>query len=260
MVVCGIALTLVLMASQAGISAAIGVTHSHAEQYVFEYDLGALSKDDHRNLFPQSVVPRSRFALLQQDFSPDDVVAITFVPNAPISAPLSKSAEEALRKSWIKEVENHPFSYLGMRWTLFLRQIGVTRRPIWVYQPGIDANTFGYRTRFPTLDNAAGDYVKAFAEPNLDGTAVHLPWIYLIIAILGVGLLLRRSRGPAVMAVGGLALTALTLQVGYFFGAMGVQYRFEHPAVVCALIALAVMVKLAVDRLAARRRDRVATT
>jgi hypothetical protein len=85
-------------------------------------------------------------------------------------------------------------------------------------------------------------------------------WVYLLIAIAGCFVLLRRSRGPALLVVGGLALSALTIQIGFYLAARGTTYRFEHGPVVIALMAAAVMVKLAVDRLAARRRDRVATT
>jgi len=141
------------------------------------------------------------------------------------------------------------FGYLKMRTKLFLRQIGLTRRPIWIFHPGIDPNTFGYRSKFPSLDDAADDYVTAFAHPNLDGTVIHRAWIYLIFAVIGVFVLFRRNRSAALMAVGGVALAALLIQVGYFFGAMGTQFRFEHGPIVFCMITFAVLAKLAVARL-----------
>jgi hypothetical protein len=250
----GLALTLALMLTQTALGLAIGVKVGHPEQYTMIYDLSALSTTQHKDLFPASVVPPSKLGSLEQNFNVDDVVSETYVTGAPVPVPLKGSRFTAVRKSWISQVTGHPFGYLKMRGRLFLRQIGVTRRPIWIFHPGIDANSFGYQARFPSLDDAADDYVEAFAHPNLDGTFIHRAWIYLIFAVIGVAALLHRRRAPALMAVGGLALAAPLIQVGYFFGAMGTQYRFEHGPIAFCLITLAVLLQLAVTRLRRRRQ------
>ena len=245
----GLAVTVVLVLSQTLLSLAIGVKSGHPEQYTMIYDLSALSVKQHRDLFPASVVPPSKLTSLEQHFNVDDVVGETYVPDAPVPVPLTESRYTAVRKKWISQVTGHPFGYLKMRTKLFLRQIGLTRRPIWIFHPGIDPNTFGYRSKFPSLDDAADDYVTAFAHPNLDGTVLHRAWIYLIFAVIGVFVLFRRNRSAALMAVGGVALAALLIQVGYFFGAMGTQFRFEHGPIVFCMITFAVLAKLAVARL-----------
>ncbi|HET8672389.1 MAG TPA: hypothetical protein VFL87_02040, partial [Thermoleophilaceae bacterium] len=127
-------------------------------------------------------------------------------------------------------------------------------RPIWIFHPDIDPNSFGYRTKFPKLDDAADDYVTAFAYPNLDGKYLFRAWPYLLVAIAGAVLLLKRRRGAALMVVGGAALAALLIQVGYFFGAMGTQYRFEHGPIALSLVTLAILLRMAVVRLRGRRR------
>jgi hypothetical protein len=250
--VAGLALTVAMVLSQTALSLAIGVKSGHPEQYTMIYDLSALSVKQHKDLFPASVVPPAKLTSLEQHFNVDDVVGETYVPNAPVPVPLTNARYKAVRKNWISQVTGHPFGYLKMRAKLFFRQIGVTRRPIWIFHPVIDPNTFGYRTKFPALDDAADDYVTAFAHPNLDGTVIHRAWIYLIFAVIGVFVLLRRKREAALMAVGGLALAALLIQVGYFFGAMGTQFRFEHGPIAFCMITIAVLARLAVTRL--RRR------
>ena len=47
--------------------------------------------------------------------------------------------------------------------------------------------------------------------------------------------------GPKLLA-GALAASAITLQLGLFFGAMGVAYRFQFPGVAAALITVPVAV------------------
>jgi hypothetical protein len=257
----GVALTLGLMATQAGLGAVIGVQNTHPERFLLIYDLGALSKEEHKDLFPASVLPPSKLPQLERSFNVDDVIGITYAPGAPVPVVLSDAQNKALRDRWIAEVTGDPLEYLGMRWRLFLRQINITRRPIWVFHPVIDPNSFGYVTRFPKLDDAASDYVTAFAEPNLDGTIIHRAWIYLLIAAVAAALLLRRTRGPVLWVIGGVALAALTTQIAFFFGAMGVQFRFEHAPIVFTLLAGAVLAKLAVARLARRPQGpRVAQT
>jgi hypothetical protein len=250
----GLALTVALVLSQTALALAIGVKSGHPEQYTMIYDLSALSVRQNKDLFPASVVPPNQLESLKQHFNVDDVVGETYVSGAPVPVPLTEKRYSAVRHNWISQVTGHPFGYLKMRTKLFLRQIGLTRRPIWIFHPGIDANTFGYKARFPSLDDAADDYVTAFAHPNLDGTVVHRAWIYLIFALVGAVVLLRRRWAPALIAVGGVALAALLIQVGYFFGAMGTQYRFEHGPIAFCLITIAVLLQLAVTRLRRRRQ------
>jgi hypothetical protein len=250
----GVAITVAMVLSQTGLTRAIGVTSHHPEQYTMIYDLSALSVRQNKDLFPPSVVPPGQLESLRQHFNVDDVVGETYVSGAPVPVPLTEKRYSAVRHNWISQVTGHPFGYLKMRTKLFLRQIGLTRRPIWIFHPGIDANAFGYKSRFPSLDDAADDYVTAFAHPNLDGTVVHRAWIYLIFAVVGAVVLLRRRWAPALIAVGGVALAALLIQVGYFFGAMGTQYRFEHGPIAFCLITIAVLLQLAVTRLRRRRQ------
>jgi hypothetical protein len=224
------------------------------------YDVAGLSVRENKDLFPKSILPPSKFAVLKANWNVDSVDSLDHVANPLVPVPLPEAQYKALQKKWISDVAGNPGSYLGVRTTLFLRELAITRKSMWIFHPVIDPNTFGYQTKFPKLDNAADNYVKSFANANLDGGIVFTVWVYLLITIAACVVLLRRTRGPALLVVGGLALSALTIQIGFYLAAMGTAYRFEHGPVVIALMVTAVMVKLAVDRLAARRRDRVATT
>jgi hypothetical protein len=256
----GCLLTIVLMGTQTGLSDAIGIENANPQQYGMLYDVAGLSVRENKDLFPKSILPPSKFAVLKANWNVDSVDSLDHVANPLVPVPLPEAQYKALQKKWISDVAGNPGSYLGVRTTLFLRELAITRKSMWIFHPVIDPNTFGYQTKFPKLDNAADNYVKSFANANLDGGIVFTVWVYLLITIAACVVLLRRTRGPALLVVGGLALSALTIQIGFYLAAMGTAYRFEHGPVVIALMVTAVMVKLAVDRLAARRRDRVATT
>jgi hypothetical protein len=254
--VAGCLLTIVLMGTQTGLSDAIGIKNGDPQQKGMVYDIAALSIRENKDLFPPSIVPPSKFAELKAAWNVDSVDTLGGL----YGFPLTGAKYKALQSRWISDVEHHPVSWLGVRNTLFFREIAVTRKSMWIFHPVIDPNSFGYQTKFPKLDHAADTYVKSFANSNLDGGIVFTVWVYLLIAIAGCLVLLRRSRTPVLLVVGGLALSALTIQIGFYLASMGTAYRFEHGPVVIGLMVAAVLVKLAVDRLSARRRDRVATT
>lgn len=251
----GVVLTVALMATQTGLSAAIGIQNVHPEWALFVDDLAALSQREHRDLLPTSVMPAKDFPAVERGFTMDGgVQSIAWYPGAPISPPLTDKQVTALRKSWLHLVAHHPGDYLGERWTLFMRQIGVTRQASWVIHPQVDPNSFGFRTRFPSLDRIGMDYVGAFATPALDGeTVMYRVWIYLLIALVVAVVLLRRGRRTELLIIGGLAVGAFTLQIGVFFGSPGVGYRLEHPGVLFAIVAGTVLVRWMIGSLASRR-------
>jgi hypothetical protein len=251
--VAGLAITIAMMASQAGLSAAFGVTNAHPEQYTLLYDMASFAKRQNRDVLPRSVLPPKRFPTLIAEYNVDSADAFDYGGDPAFHVPLTPRQYKDLRSSWGRQVLAKPIDYLAIRTRLFLRQIAITRSSNWVFHPQLDANTFGYRTKFPKLDKIGSDYAKAFAHPNMDGTLMQATWIYLLLAFAGAVVLLRRRFVPTLVVIGGLALTAFTLQIGFYFGAMGTGYRFEQSAVVVGLISLAVLAKLGVDRLRARR-------
>lgn len=237
-VTAGIVLTLALMGTQRAMGAAVHVRNVHPEQYTYMYDLGGLSEAQHRNLFPADVLPERGMTPIDRYWYVDTVTTLLYLDGSPIHAPLPDSVASDLSHAWRQEVLRHPIAYLSVRSRLWLRQVSITRRAAWIYHPKIDPNSWGLRIRFSSLNNAAKGYVEAFAsDSKLDGGIVHTVLIYLVIAFAGVVAFMRRSRPKPLIIAGALCLSALTYQLGLFFGATGLQYRFEFPAVVIGLLA-----------------------
>jgi hypothetical protein len=182
------------------------------------------------------------------------------LPGAPVHAPLPDKPASDLTRAWRHEVVHHPFAYLRVRAQLWLRQVSITRPPWWIFHPGIDPNPWGLRVRFPALDSAANSYVEAFASDvrlggpgaRIDGSVIHMVAIYLALALAGAVALLRRGRPVAHVIGGALCASAVTYQIGLFFGATGVQYRLEFPVVVIGLISVCLMGALVVRRVRGR--------
>jgi hypothetical protein len=215
---------------------AFGIHSAHPEQWVYIYDLAALSQREDRVLFSRSAFPANDLAVLEQRFSPDNVVPLVVPPDPPIVQPLSERAFDRLSGDWREAVLENPLEYLDVRWDLFMRQVAVTRPPTWIYHPVIDPNSFGYEIRFPEANDIAKDYVETFADDNLDGNLLHATWLYLLIALGAVAVLLRAPE-PALNIVGLMAMAALLYQIGLFLGATGVGLRLEDSARIMALLA-----------------------
>jgi hypothetical protein len=234
--VAGILASGIVAAALAVAKPAFDVHSSHPEQWVYIYDLAVLSQREDQVLFSRSAFPANDLAVLEQRFSPDNVVPLVVPPDPPIAQPLSEDAFHRLSEDWRDAVLDNPLEYLDVRWDLFMRQIAVTQPPTWIYHPVIDPNSFGYQVRFPDANDAAKDYVEAFADDNLNGNLLHATWLYLLIA-LGTAVVLLRSREPALKIVGLMSVAALLYQVGLFLGATGVGLRLEDSARIMALLS-----------------------
>jgi hypothetical protein len=254
-VLAGVALTAGLIGTQALAAAAIGVRDVNPEQYLFIYDLAALSEREEENLFPPDVLPGADSEAIDTGWDVDSMVFLVFGDPPPIPSPLPTEQMSSLRDAWVDEVTADPGGYLAVRGELFARQLALTREPRWVFTAGISENPFGYEIEFPWANQIALDYLSVFTHgetggliffPN--GGMLYAVWAYLLIAAAAAAVLLRRGRSGALVAAGALGLSAITLQAGLFFGAMGTEYRFEFPAVVAALVAGAVAAGYLLER------------
>ena len=249
----GLLLTVGLMATQAGASAALGVRDVAPEQYLYVYDLGNLSVRDHVNHFPRDVMPTDRrFDQLAAHVSPESVVGMVWAADAPIKGtPLPPDRLHSLADAWRDEVTGEPLEWLDVRWDLMMRNLAVTEPASFIYHPQIDANDWGFRPTFTGANDAAKDYVEAFATqgPALMGGIVHRVWIYAAVALAAALVLFRLGRSSLpLLALGALGLTALTYQVGLFLGTPQNGYRLEIPVVVVGLLCLAAAVGALLNR------------
>ena len=239
----GAALTVAMMVTQVAAGAALSVDDVAPEQIVYIYDLGALSVRDQANRFPPSVVEDRSAEAVTTRWNPDSVVQLVWAPGAPVAeTPLSPEQLAALSDRWRDEITGEPLEYLDVRWELLKRNLGLTAPTQYVYHPRVDENQWGYAPTFAGLNADAKQYVEAFANRLLEGSVLHRSWIYLLLALAGAALLLRRRPALALLSVSALGLTALLHQVGLFFGTPQNGYRLEFNVTVTALLVAAVAV------------------
>jgi hypothetical protein len=245
-VMAAVGLTLVLIATQYAVNAALGTTDSDPEQTLFVHDLAHMSVREDRNLLPREVLRDRSMRTLDRRYNPDSFTyTLGYVPGAPLRFPLSPSADSALRKAWREAILDHPLTYLDTRWDLWLRQLTIGRKAIWAYHGGIDPNEYGYAIRFPAYNEGVKDYLDGFADPANDGRRLfYSVWLYILLAVAAGLALLRWGRSPALLAVAMLGLAALIYQAGIFLGAMVTAFRFEAPVVVMAALSVAVLIGL----------------
>jgi hypothetical protein len=231
-------LTLLLMGTQFGVVRVLDVDHAYPTGPLQVYDLAALSRQDHRNLFPTSVVKQRSIGEIERLSSIDTIIPV-LVPGGLVRYPIVESDSKALSKAWKDSIADDPLGYLVERTQLFVKELALSGPSLVSYHTVIDNNPFGYKTTFPGINDAANDYLGAFADDrNNNGGALYAVWLYLIAAIAIAVVFLRRWTWPA-LTVAATAIAALTYQVGIFFGIMGTIFRFEFPAVTFVAIGLA---------------------
>ncbi len=220
------------------------------EQYLYIYDLAALSEREGENLFPADVAPDRGLEALTTRFSVDSMVDLIYFEPLVIAAPLEPSQLGSLRSAWLDQLTADPLEYIGARGELFARQLTLTRRARSVYIGDVGDNPFGYRIWFPGVSSAALDYLDLFTEPEAvnpffstpSGGPLYTVWLYLLISAVAAAALISRRSAAEQLAVGALAVSALTLQPGLFVAAMGTEFRFELPALAAAMFAAPVTI------------------
>ncbi len=250
-VVAGTVVTLAAIGVQAGALALSNVTPVTPSQYLYAYDLGHLGLRDGEMLLPESVYPAQDPEPIAATLTLDSMIPMVAGPNPPVPLPVSDAQVAELRQAWIDRATGDPIGYLDHRTDVWLRQIAVTRSPHQIYHPGIDGNPFGYQIEFTRANDAVTGYQELFSDELVDGGLLHRTWIYLLAAAVTAVVMLR--RGGVAALFGAIAVAAWTYQVGLFFGAAAVQYRYEFPAVTLAIIAfVASTALLIVNRARAR--------
>jgi hypothetical protein len=259
----GIAIVVAMGATQLAGAKLAGAEDVDPEQYLYIYDLAALSEREGENLFPPDVARERGLEPIETGFRVDSMVDLVYFQPPFVPTPLAPGPAASLREAWLDRATGDPPEYLAVRGELFGRQLALTRNARYVFIPEVIENQYGYAIWFGGLNAAALDYLAAFTEPQaesiffapINGGPLHAVWAYLLVAAAAAGVLLRRGRPTEEVAVGALALAALLLQVGLFPLAMGTEYRFEFPAVAAAMLSAAVAAASAVrSRTSARTR------
>ncbi len=225
---------------------AIDARDINPEQYLYIYDVGAASIREEENLFPPDVMAQRDFEPIEQAWTVDNVIPLIFGTDALVVPPLAPEAFDSLREAWLDQLSSDPLGYLGSRMELFAHQLSFGAEPVLV---AAEETAFGYAHWFQSANDVANDYLAVFTRadqdffiPLLFGGVLFTVWVYLLAAIGAAVALVRRGTPAPVLLAGALALSALTLQAGLFFGAMGVAYRFEFSVVAVALLTVPVAV------------------
>ena len=163
---------------------------------------------------------------------------------------------ERLAAAWRSSIRDNPLGYLRGRFGLWRRQIGIGYNPEYAMVLATAANPIGYREpAFPALSDAAASYASHWGSgtgvESRGGGLLHRVWGYLLACVAGSLLALPRFQPPLRMAAA-LPLAGLGLQVGLFFLAPSVQFRYELLAVYAGMTSLALLA--AVGARAARTR------
>jgi hypothetical protein len=239
----GTVLTISLVVLLRVVTAPMDVKDNAPQEQIFAYDLAALSEQDQKNLFPRLLFPDRSMAPIDARWNVDTVAPFVFPPTATFAVPLPEKQADALGDAWRDAIVDDPLGYFEERTTLWLRQIALTRRAVFIYHPAIDANQFGFKIKFTEPNEIAKDYVEAFAvKPTLDGGPFHAVWVYLLVCLAAAIVLIRRSRPWALLVIGAAAFGAIAYQSGVFFGAMGTQYRWQLLVVAVGLLSVPAMV------------------
>lgn len=243
-----VVLTVAMAATQVAGMTAIGARDVDPEQYLYIYDLAAVSAIEEENVFPADVMADRTMAPIDNGFSVDSMIFLVFLDSAPIVTPLEAAQLRSMRDRWVDVVTSDFGRYLEARTELFGHQLALARSARVVFIPDVAENPYGYRIWAPAVNSAALDYLALFTVnevedyPVINGGVLYSVWIYLLIAGLAMLALLRRGGALEHLAVGALAAAAITTQTGLFVGAMGAEFRFEFPAVAAAMFAAPVAV------------------
>jgi hypothetical protein len=221
----------------------------HPEQYTYAYDLGLMSISENEMLLPQEVYPGQDLDAIRATLTYEDMIPMIAGLAPPVPMPVGPERVSELRDAWWDEIRSDPGTYLDHRLKSWTRQISLIGPPHIVSHPGIDQNPFGYEIQFADANDLVDGYLDLFEDDSHDGGLLQRAWIYLLLTPVLLGLLLGRRSPPAELAIAMVA-AAWLYQVGLFFGAPGVQYRYEFPTV--TLIVLAAILTAAIARRPAR--------
>lgn len=225
-----------------------------ADQYRQALDIGRVSAITNENLMPREVADTDlgQVVLWVSPESSRGFFDDRLGPRG--AAPLTGAQREALAEGWRDVVREEPVAWLESRFDVLGRSVGVTSRGRQVFQPRIEANALGFAPRFPSLDDAATGYVEAFVADDalMWGGVLHEPWLYLLLAVAGGAVLVRR-RSPELVAAGIAGFSAAAHQLDLLLWAPEVLFTQQVVVLPAGLLVAAVALRRLPRPLAAPR-------
>jgi hypothetical protein len=215
---------------------AIDPLRVHPDQYVYAYDLGLISVSENQMLLPEEIYPSQDLDAIRDTITYENMIPMVAGPAPPLRMPLRSDQVSELRSAWWDEVRSDPGAYVDQRWNAWARQISLIGPPHIVSHPGIDPNFFGEEIEFVKANDVVDGYLDLFEDDAHNGGLLQRPWVYLLLSLALLAFLRGRASTASHLAVAMVA-SAWLYQVGLFFGASAVQYRYEFPAVTLAVLA-----------------------
>lgn len=229
----------------------IHATPSYPQQLLYDFDLASLSIRTDHMLLPRSSFPSQSMAVLRAHYNPYIVTPL------PLVGTTNPKVESRLQSAWIHAILSHPIAYLQARWEVWTRQIAWSGPADEPYHNGIDANGWGFKATFPSLNRFTLSYLSSFTSgpPLYEGGELYRVWGYLVAcAIVGIDLL-RRRRPPELRIMGWLCWAAVIYFLPFSVISMGPPFRWAWFLVVTTVLAVCVDV-VAHVRAAVERRAR----
>lgn len=237
-----LALSLGLM-TRAVIESAVVQARLNPEQPLMVIDLARMSVASRELLIPPEVYPRQDLEVLrdvwlkqpadkQSGILVNEDLGLRFSWDAHAGSP----EHEAVLAAWMTALKDRPLVYLSGRLDLFSAQLGVSVPPRTVFFSWSDdldwVGSAGLAQEYPDLNEVR---LKALV-PTLDGQTgfggrLHVPWAYLLLGLLGAGVL--ALFGGVLRPLGwGLIAFQSVMQIGIFLSAPVSEYRYLHYQVV----------------------------
>jgi hypothetical protein len=263
LVVAVLATAVVGLGTIAGYSLA-GVQNVDPQRFTYVYDLASISVLSHHDRFPAAVTqkphpgwvspPYIQQANLDRLFDPTNVITM-YPGNAAgeinfVSTAIASRENSLLMSAWFKAIRTEPLDYAWGRIRVLAIQLGLWRHPTDAYLPLLSPTNFGYPLVFPGNYRFASRVLSHFVGPAAVWVPLDIPWTWLLLIIICVGLLLRRLKHlarhflllPIAVAANYVLLLLATMAAGFRY------VSFEVPVAVLMVAYVVAAAATASDR------------
>lgn len=259
----GVLATAIAGAGTLAATSAIRSWKDYPEVYTQLWDLGYMTMERSERFIPslpRNVAPVQTISEVRERWRPTTSIYMRWSDDFQTgSEPFDAETAKVLARAWRTAILDHPLTYLEGRFSLWKSQLGIGHTPWYSMVVATAQNPHGLDgPHFPALSDMAVDYATFWAarEGQLTGSTVHHAWMYLLACIAGLALLASRFP-PQVRAVGALGAVGIGVQVGLFFLAPSVQWRYQlltvYAGMLIVLVSAALLVKAAQARRSAAR-------
>jgi len=204
------------------------------DEILYWQDLVAMSLRRDELVFPASLRTADLTAI-REAWIEGQVGSVVYPADPLVDyAPYTAGHGDEVRAAWARAVLDHPIDYLIVRADLATKSWGLRSGNLSAWFDRSDALNRAsreLRQRFTGLADARANYLDAFDRGRGTPGVLHMPWLYLLVGIIGSVALLVVGASARVFGVATLALQVL-LQGVLVVAAPLVEFRFQYFQVV----------------------------